>query len=118
MSFDEFSVEHADNYHGGRWNRLIPLSHTHPAYVEGTYPTNATVEDAHDRHMIAVESIFRQGWKHPHKPLPQVRSVFKVVFPDSKLKPYVEYRYVIILLQIPLLKPSKLAGRRLAESQG
>jgi len=47
--------------------------------------------------MIVVDSglvanLFRKGWKHPDKPKPHVRAVFKILSPGDTLEPYLQYR--------------------------
>jgi hypothetical protein len=39
-----------------------------------------------------VETLFHKGWRHPKKTRPKVHAIFKILSPNSVLKPYHAYR--------------------------
>ena len=41
-----------------------------------------------------MEKRFREGWKHPKKPMPSVHAIFRVVMSEESLRPYKNYRCV------------------------
>lgn len=45
-------------------------------------------------HFMPVEKQFREGWKHPNKPMPSVHAIFRVVMSEEFLRPYKNYRCV------------------------
>ncbi|TFK36683.1 hypothetical protein BDQ12DRAFT_609443 [Crucibulum laeve] len=73
MFIDEFSFDHPNNQGSGKWNRLVPLAQSEPAFS-------------------LLEKQFLKGWKHPKKTKPQVRAIFKILSSEASLKPYHQYR--------------------------
>ncbi|KAF8072197.1 hypothetical protein FPV67DRAFT_925696 [Lyophyllum atratum] len=57
----------------GKRNRVVHLPETDPLYT-------------------FVESRFNKGWKHPDKPRPPIRAVFKILSTKENLEPYLKYR--------------------------
>ncbi|KAH7925823.1 ADP-ribosylation [Leucogyrophana mollusca] len=72
-SLDRFSLENPVNSFGGRRNRLIHL-------------------DRDDSQFVEVQRLFNKGWRHRKKDRPHVQAVFKVLWPQSVLEPYLTYR--------------------------
>jgi len=70
---DFFNFDHHKNSASGKWNRLAPLASTDPCYLR-------------------VERKFSRGWKHPHKPKPQVHAIFKILSTSESLIKYEQYR--------------------------
>ncbi|OJA08490.1 hypothetical protein AZE42_02844 [Rhizopogon vesiculosus] len=73
LNFDEFSLENPTNRFAGRRSRLACLSH------DGT-------------HFAEVEDLFNKGWRHGRKVRPQIQGIFKILWPDSNLEPYLQHR--------------------------
>ncbi|KAF5370451.1 hypothetical protein D9615_009723 [Tricholomella constricta] len=57
----------------GKRNRVIHLPSTDPLYQY-------------------VEKKFNKGWKHPNKPKPPVRAIFKILLTQENHEPYKKYR--------------------------
>ncbi|KAI5998852.1 ADP-ribosylation [Pisolithus albus] len=70
---DEFSLDNAANSVHGRKNRLLLINRENHRFSE-------------------VEQLFRKGWRHRKKNRPQVQLIFKVLWPESMLEPYLAYR--------------------------
>lgn len=70
---DEFCFTNPINQRKGRWNRLLPLSHSDPVFSQ-------------------LEQQFNDGWRHPNKERPSVRTIFKILFSEESLQPYLGYR--------------------------
>jgi len=74
---DEFSSEHPDNKgYYGKTRRLRMLS-------------------SGDEHFSTIEELFYNGWKHPKKQKQKIHAIFKILSPDSSLKPYHRYRAMV-----------------------
>ncbi|KAF8972246.1 hypothetical protein BDZ97DRAFT_1783891 [Flammula alnicola] len=76
MFIDEFSFDHPDNQGYGKSKRLKLLS-------------------SGDSHFSTIEKLFHKGWKHPKKSKPKIHAIFKILSPDSTLKPYHQYRALV-----------------------
>jgi hypothetical protein len=50
-----------------------------------------------------VEQLFISGWRHRKKVKAEVQSIFKVLWPEPVLEPYLTYRYVQIFTNHRLL---------------
>lgn len=70
---DEFSLENAANAVRGRNRRLLCI-------------------DRENRRFSEIERLFKKGWRHSKKDRPQVLSIFKVLWSESMLEPYLAYR--------------------------
>ncbi|KAF8646212.1 hypothetical protein AX16_007353 [Volvariella volvacea WC 439] len=70
---DDFSSENPKNRAGGRWKRLRRLRRS-------------------DEDFVQVEGLFHNGWRHPHKERRYVHRVYKIIWPDDRLEPYLAYR--------------------------
>ncbi|KIJ66839.1 hypothetical protein HYDPIDRAFT_38291 [Hydnomerulius pinastri MD-312] len=70
---DEFSLDSPGNAAGGRRNRLVRLDRESPRCIE-------------------LEQMFAKGWSHRKKVRPQVQSIFKILWPEQSLEPYLAYR--------------------------
>ncbi|KAF8626115.1 hypothetical protein AX17_006610 [Amanita inopinata Kibby_2008] len=73
MSYDDFCFDNPNNHCKGKWNRLLPVPHNDPTFSK-------------------LEQQFLDGWKHPKKDRPRVHSIFKVLFSEENLTPYLEHR--------------------------
>ncbi|KAF9243538.1 ADP-ribosylation [Melanogaster broomeanus] len=71
---DEFSVDNPANISGGRRSRLVRL-------------------DRDSTHFAELEQVFIKGWHHRKKVRPEVQSIFKVLWPEPVLEPYLTYRF-------------------------
>ncbi|KAF8910519.1 hypothetical protein CPB84DRAFT_1763865 [Gymnopilus junonius] len=80
---DEFSFDHPENKGYGKSKRLRLLSSSNPQFS-------------------TIEKQFYKGWKHPNKPKPKVHAIFKILSPDSILRPY--HRYRALILSSPALR--------------
>lgn len=70
---DEFSLDNAANSVHGRKNRLLRIDRENHRFSE-------------------IEQLFRKGWRHRKKNRPRVQLIFKVLWPESMLEPYLAYR--------------------------
>ncbi|KAL4249305.1 hypothetical protein ABKN59_007006 [Abortiporus biennis] len=70
---DEFCIEHPSNEVNNRKARLVPLLSENPKYNE-------------------ICELFNQGWKHPEKQLPRIRAIYKIIFPESVVSPFLKYQ--------------------------
>ncbi|KAI6125097.1 ADP-ribosylation [Pisolithus croceorrhizus] len=70
---DEFSLSNAANSVHGRKNRLLRIDRENPRFSE-------------------IEQLFRKGWRHRKKNRPQIRFIFKVLWSEPMLEPYLAYR--------------------------
>ncbi|KAI9570622.1 ADP-ribosylation [Boletus coccyginus] len=68
---DEFSLDNPVN--NGRRNRLVRL-------------------DRNDSRFAEVEQLFIKGWRHRKKARPNIRYIFKVLWPEPALEPFLSYR--------------------------
>lgn len=76
---DPFCSANPKNKRGGRWttSRLHVLGST-----EADYST--------------VERQFYDGWKHPHKRKPRIKTIFRIISPPSFHMPYYQHRSAFI----------------------
>lgn len=49
--------------------------------------------------LCIVERLFKKGWRHRKKDRPQVQFIFKVLWTDALLEPYLAYRYTCSAFQ-------------------
>ncbi|KAH7884348.1 ADP-ribosylation [Phlebopus sp. FC_14] len=70
---DEFALDNPANSSHCRRNRLVRVNRESPCFAE-------------------LEQLFTKGWRHRKKVRPQVQSVFKVLWPEPLLEPYLAYR--------------------------
>ncbi|KAG8213141.1 ADP-ribosylation [Butyriboletus roseoflavus] len=70
---DEFSLDNPVNTSTGRRNRLVRLDRDNPSFAE-------------------VEQLFVKGWRHRKKARPDIQYIFKVLWPEPALEPYLNYR--------------------------
>ncbi|KIK96581.1 hypothetical protein PAXRUDRAFT_297439 [Paxillus rubicundulus Ve08.2h10] len=70
---DEFSVDNPANAPDGRRNRLVRLDRDSPRFSE-------------------IEQLFINGWRHRKKVKAEVQSIFKVLWPEPVLEPYLTHR--------------------------
>lgn len=73
LNLDEFSLENPVNCSAGRRSRLVYLSRD-------------------SSHFAEVEDLFNKGWRHGKKARPHIQGIFKILWPDSNLEPYLQYR--------------------------
>ncbi|KAG1743479.1 ADP-ribosylation [Suillus lakei] len=73
LNLDEFSLENPVNRSAGRRSRLVYLSRDNAHFAE-------------------VEDLFNRGWRHGKKARPQIQGIFKILWPDGNLEPYLQYR--------------------------
>lgn len=73
LNLDEFSLENPVNFSAGRRSRLVYLSRD-------------------SAHFAEVEDLFHKGWRHGKKARPHIQGIFKILWPDSNLEPYLQYR--------------------------
>ncbi|KAF9037693.1 hypothetical protein BJ165DRAFT_1532341 [Panaeolus papilionaceus] len=74
---DEFSFDHPQNQGHRKWRRLRLLK-------------------TEDDHYSTISRKFYRGWKHPNKRKPQIHAIFKILHPDSSLKPFHRYRAYVL----------------------
>lgn len=94
-STDEFSLDHPENKGHSRSKRLKSISSKDPQFSSRkcfylSFTLRTLTNDS-------VERLFYNGWKHPKKPRAKVYAIFKILSPASTLKPYIKYRYALIL---------------------
>ncbi|CAL1717323.1 unnamed protein product [Somion occarium] len=71
---DEFCLEHPTNVDRcSRHARLVLVDEASPRYAQ-------------------VRELFQNGWRHPEKPVPSLRAIYKVVAPESKIAPFLKYQ--------------------------
>ena len=88
---DFFSFDNPKNSANGRWNRLALLPSADPYYSRGM--RDASVCSRYTwSNMTLVQKKFNKSWKHPHKPKPQVHTIFKILSPSESLRKYEQYR--------------------------
>lgn len=73
LNLDEFSLENPVNSSAGRRSRLVYLSRD-------------------SDHFAKVEDLFNKGWRHGKKARPHIQGIFKILWPDGNLEPYLQYR--------------------------
>ncbi|TCD61866.1 Iron-sulfur clusters transporter atm1, mitochondrial [Steccherinum ochraceum] len=86
----QFSTERPNNTGSHRRARLVPISRSDPSFPE-------------------VESLFRKGWLHPNKPIPQLQAVYRVIYSPGRLMPFLKYR-ASVLSNVPYWSPFKQTG--------
>lgn len=74
--FDEFSFENAANRKHSRGRRLLRVDQENPRFSE-------------------IERLFVKGWRHRKKARPQVHFIFKVLWMEALLEPYLAYRSTV-----------------------
>ncbi|KAG1743470.1 ADP-ribosylation [Suillus lakei] len=70
---DEFSSENPINRTAGWGSCLVHLS-------------------SDSAHFVEVEHLFKKGWQHRKKRRPKIQGIFRIIWPDSNLQPYLHYR--------------------------
>jgi len=46
----------------------------------------------HSLYLLSVAQKFAAAWKHPKRPCPTVKNVYKIIEDDRLLQPYVDYK--------------------------
>ncbi|KAH7913781.1 ADP-ribosylation [Hygrophoropsis aurantiaca] len=72
-SLDSFSLDNPINSRSGKRSRLVHIEREDPQFAE-------------------VQQLFNKGWRHRKKDRPYVQTVFKVLWPNTVLEPYLQYR--------------------------
>ncbi|KAH0833183.1 ADP-ribosylation [Lanmaoa asiatica] len=72
---DEYSLDNPANTSNGRRNRLVRLDRDNSSFAE-------------------VEQLFVKGWRHRKKARPDIQYIFKVLWPESALEPFLDYRCI------------------------
>jgi len=80
----EFYPERSDPT-ARRRARLIPIQRTDPRFIE-------------------VETLFRKGWLHPHKPVPHLQAVYRVMYSQTRIMPFLKYR-ASVMSAVPYWSP-------------
>lgn len=91
VNFDEFSLENPINRFAGRRSRLVYLSQDGAHFAEGSHDLTDDVLLANSA--LSVEDLFNKGWRHGRKARPQIQGIFKILWPDSNLEPYLQHRF-------------------------
>lgn len=72
--------------------RLRALNEDDPEYQYGR-STLTTLGDSHQCSVFfSVQKLFDDGWKHPNKTKPAVRSIFKLLKTPSEMGEHRSYR--------------------------
>jgi len=90
LTLDEFSLENPINHFAGRRSRLVYLSHDSAQFAEGSH--DPAYRFILTNPALLVEDLFYKGWRHGRKAKPQVQGIFKILWPDNNLEPYLQYR--------------------------
>jgi hypothetical protein len=72
---------------------LVRLKPNNPTFVEGKFLLNVML--SRDS-LYLVQEQFQEGWKHDQKPIPHIHAVYEILHPDCILKPYLDYKYIIL----------------------
>ncbi|KAN0093142.1 hypothetical protein V8E55_003926 [Tylopilus felleus] len=70
---DEFSLDNPVNPSHVRRNRLVRVDRKNSRFAE-------------------VEQLFVKGWRHRKKARPEIQYIFKILWPEPALEPYLNYR--------------------------
>ncbi|EIW79344.1 ADP-ribosylation [Coniophora puteana RWD-64-598 SS2] len=87
---------------------ILPQRLSNPANSRGGKRVRLSCLDKRSEKFAEVEQLFRKAWRHRKKEQPQVQNVFKVLWPESLLEPYLEYRE-----QVESSRQSKDANEKL-----
>lgn len=69
-----------------------PWSHRLQAkYVHSSFPWRLPPQLP----ILAVQGLFYEGWKHPHKAIPDLRYIYEVKLPQRLTANYSAYRWVV-----------------------
>ena len=67
-----------------------------------------------------VEQLFVKGWRHRKKARPDIQYIFKVLWPEPALEPFLNYRYIYTSLShrhTPILDISQRSSPEHSQSQ-
>jgi hypothetical protein len=90
LNLDEFSLENPVNCSAGRRSRLVYLSRDSAHFANGNL---ILLISQRQLIMLLVEDLFNKGWRHGKKARPHIQGIFKILWPDGNLEPYLQYRY-------------------------
>ena len=60
--------------------------------------------------ICVVEQLFVKGWRHGKKAKPDVQYIFRVLWPEPVLEPYLAYRYTHFFSFPDLQTPNSITG--------
>jgi hypothetical protein len=75
--------------------RLKVLKEDDPEYQGGKFCVRGRSQCVLTFHLLLVKKLFEEGWLHPNKPLPAVRSIFRLLQTGEEMWGYKSYRWAL-----------------------